>query len=129
MAGTGKLIIRTYVANMLIPLGDANVTITKSNGGENNILAFRVTDSEGKTPEVEIITPDIAESRTDQNTGTPFTVVDIAVEKEGYEITYIRDAQIFSDRLSEQNVEMIPLPEYAAFDEYYNVFTVTPQNL
>ena len=58
-----------------------------------------------------------------------FSTVDIKIEKTGYEIVVIRDVQIFSGQLSIQNVEMVPLPEGAVFDEHYEIYTVTPQDL
>ena len=44
-------------------------------------------------------------------------------------IFVIKDVQIFANRLSEQNVAMIPLPEKSDYDEFSNTYTVTPQNL
>lgn len=129
MSETGKLLARTYVSDMVIPLGKANVTVLGKNDGGNSLIAFRTTDSNGKTEEIEIATPDFEESRNDSATGERFSTVDIIVEKEGYAVTLIRNVQVFAERLSEQDVEMVPLPEFAEYDDYYNVFTVTPQNL
>ena len=129
MSATGKLMIRTYVSNMIIPLGNVNVTVVHKNGEESHLLAFRTTNSNGKTNEIEISTPDFSESINDGNAGERFAIVDIMVEKEGYGIILIKDVQIFANRLSEQDVKMVPLPEFSDFDEYYSVYTVTPQNL
>ena len=63
------------------------------------------------------------------NTFKPFTNVNIKVEKEGFIIFVIKNVQIFADRLSEQNIEMIPLPEKSEYDEFSNTYTVTPHNL
>ena len=129
MSATGRLMIRTYVSNMIIPLGNVNVTVVRKDRSESHLVAFRTTNTNGKTNEIEISTPDFNESLNDQNSGERFAIVDITVEKEGYGVTLIKDVQVFADRLSEQDVEMIPLPEFSNFDEYYNVYTVTPQNL
>lgn len=125
----GRLLVRTYISNMLIPIKNTRITVTQNNGNGEEILAFRLTDENGKTDIIEIDTPDIGLSLDQTNTTTPFTSVNIRVEKEGFVIFVIENVQIFADRLSEQNVEMIPLPENADYDEFNNVFIVTPQNL
>ncbi len=128
MAPSGKLMIRTYASGMSIPIKDANVIITDSNG-ERTLLAFEVTNGDGKTTTLEVPTPAFEESRNDQNEGTPFSSVDVRVEKDGYGIVLIKNVQIFADQFSEQNVELTPLPEFSRYDEYNKVYTVTPQNL
>lgn len=125
----GSLLVRTYIANMLIPIRDVRVTVTENNGNGEEILAFRLTDENGKTEIVEIDTPDMELSLDQNNTIKPFTSVNIKVEKEGFVIFVIRNVQIFANRLSEQNIEMIPLPEKSEYDEFNNTYIVTPQNL
>lgn len=130
MAEKGRLQIRTYASNMLIPVQNSSVTVTTGKGEKRKIIAFRMTDENGLTEILNIDTPPFTDSQTDNSTDdTPFAVVDVLVEKENYSITIIRDVQIFSNRLSEQNVEMIPMPQNSDFDLYSNVYTVTPQNL
>ena len=125
----GSLLVRTYIADMLIPIRDVRVTVTENNGNGEEIIAFRLTDENGKTEIIEIDTPDIELSLDQNNTFKPFTNVNIKVEKEGFIIFVIKNVQIFADRLSEQNIEMIPLPEKSEYDEFSNTYTVTPQNL
>lgn len=125
----GSLLVRTYIANMLIPIRDVRVTVTENNGNGEEILAFRLTDENGKTEIIEIDTPDMELSLDQNNTIKPFTSVNIKVEKEGFVIFVIRNVQIFANRLSEQNIEMIPLPEKSEYDEFNNTYIVTPQNL
>ena len=125
----GSLLVRTYIADMLIPIRDVRVTVTENNGNGEEILAFRLTDENGKTEIIEINTPDMELSLDQNNTLKPFTSVNIKVEKEGFIIFVIKNVQIFANRLSEQGIEMIPLPEKSEYDEFSNTFTVTPQNL
>ncbi len=125
----GGLLVRTYISNMLIPVIGTRVTVTENNGNGVEILAFRITDENGKTDIIQIDTPDMELSLNQNNTVKPYTSVDIKVEKEGFVIFTVKDVQIFADRLSEQNIEMIPLPENAEYDEYSNTYIVTPQNL
>lgn len=123
------MLVRTYIADMLIPIRDVRVTVTENNGNGEEILAFRLTDENGKTEIIEINTPDMELSLDQNNTLKPFTSVNIKVEKEGFIIFVIKNVQIFANRLSEQSIEMIPLPEKSEYDEFSNTFTVTPQNL
>ena len=125
----GSLLVRTYIADMLIPIRDVRVTVTENNGNGEEIIAFRLTDENGKTEIIEIDTPDMELSLDQNNTLKPFTSVNIRVEKEGFIIFIIKNVQVFANRLSEQNIEMIPLPEKSEYDEFSNTFTVTPQNL
>lgn len=125
----GSLLVRTYISNMLIPIRDVRVTVTENNGNGEEVLAFRLTDENGKTDIIEIDTPDIELSLDQNNTIKPYTSVNIKVEKEGFIIFIIKDVQVFTNRLSEQNIEMIPLPEKSEYDEFNNTFIVTPQNL
>ena len=125
----GSLLVRTYVANMLAPVSGVRVTVTEDNGNGEEIIAFRLTDENGKTEIVDVEAPDMELSFDENNTEKPFKNVNVKVEKEGFVIFVIKDVQIFAKRLSEQNVAMIPLPEKSDYDEFSNTYTVTPQNL
>lgn len=125
----GSLLVRTYIGNMLIPIRDVRVTVTENNGNGEEILAFRLTDENGKTDIIEINTPDMELSLNQDNTLKPYKSVNVKVEKEGFIIFVIKDVQVFANRLSEQNIEMIPLPEKSEYNEFSNTYTVTPQNL
>lgn len=129
MSEKGGLIIRTYASDMLIPIAGSAVTVSRNNNGTDELIAFRITDENGKTDVIEIDTPDKSLSMTDGSNVKPFTSVNVTVKKTGYDITIINDVQIFSGMLSEQNVEMVPLPENAGFDEFKNIHNITPQNL
>lgn len=125
----GSLLVRTYVANMLAPVSGVRVTITDNKGNGEEIIAFRLTDENGKAEIVDVEAPDMELSLDENNTEKPFKNVNVKVEKEGFVIFVIKDVQIFANRLSEQNVAMIPLPEKSDYDEFSNTYTVTPQNL
>lgn len=125
----GMLQVRTYISNMLIPIKGTRVTVTEDDGDGENIIAFRVTDENGKTQVMEIDTPDIEISLDRESTQKPYRNVNIKAEKDGFVIFIIKNVQVFANRLSEQNVEMIPLPEKAGYSDFSNTYVVTPQNL
>ena len=85
----GSLLVRTYISNMLIPVIGVRVTVTENNGNGEEILAFRVTDENGKTDIIEINAPDMELSLNSDNTEKPFTSVNIKVEKDGFVISTI----------------------------------------
>ncbi len=114
---------------MLIPVIGTRVTVTENTDEGGILLAFRITDENGKTDIMEIDTPDMELSLDENNTEKVYRSVNIKAEKEGFAIFIIKNVQIFANRLSEQNIEMIPLPENSEYDEYTNTYTVTPQNL
>lgn len=129
MSQQGSLIVRTFASNQLIPIPGVRITVTKSTGEGDELIAYGVTDENGKTQIIQIDTPDKSLSLDRDNTVEPYAGVNIKIEKEGFDITNIFNAQVFSGELSEQYVEMIPLPEFSRFNEYNSIFTVTPQNL
>lgn len=128
MEENGKLMIRTYASDMLIPISETRISIMDAEN-KDVLLAFRLTDENGKTEEIEIKTPDKSLSLDENNQKRPFSVVDVIAQKDGYDISVIENVQIFADNLSVQNIEMLVLPENAAYDDFYKVYRVTPQNL
>ena len=84
MAEQGSLVIRTYASDKLIPVQGTRVTITKSTENGDELIAYGITDENGKTQLFYIETPDASLSLDENNTVKPFTEVNIKVEKEGY---------------------------------------------
>jgi len=125
----GSLIVRTYASKMLFPIENSNVFITQNINGKQNLVAYRKTDKNGKTQELYIDAPNFSNSQTSQYSGKIFSTVDIKIEKLGYNNVIIKDVQIFSERISIQNVEMIPSPENDLYNNYYDIYTISPQNL
>lgn len=121
MADKGRLQIVTLKDNSYIPIPNATVKITSTNpeetpGFEDKILT---TNSEGKTPLVEIETPPVDRSLNKDNTLIPYTLVDINVQAEGYETFVIKGVQILAFQIA---IQICPLrPAQASRETQPNV--------
>lgn len=132
MSQKGTLKAVVYISQMTIPIENAKVYVYQEKDGERNLLATRITDKNGETGLIEIDTPDKSESLSPLETGAPnpFASVNIFIEAEGFRSVLIHDAQVFSENITIQRAEMIPLAEPAIreADKTIDVF-VTPQLL
>ena len=128
--GTVKAVV--YISQRTIPIEGANVYIYRDANGKSELISLRKTDKNGETGLVEIDTPDKSESLSPLPDGSdnPFASVNIFVEAEGFRSVLVHSAQVFSENLTVQNVEMVPLAEPAIRegDKVIDVF-VTPQAL
>ena len=103
----GYLILNTTAAQRIIPVTNTLITIT-DNSGEQKFM----TDESGKTPSLEIETPDISLSEAPSPEAIPFSVVDVKAEKEGFFTTEIKEVQIFPERVTTLYINMVPVPEF-----------------
>lgn len=124
----GYITTQVVSARGAIPIAQANVFIEKKNGNGMDLVSVQKTDSSGRTINVEVDTPDRILSESPGNTA-PFAVFDIIVTYPSFYTVVIHDVQVFSNEVTLQQVEMIPLPEN--FQSQNNTFTfdVPPQNL
>ena len=121
----GYVTVRTFTREQISPVSGASVYIV-SNGenGEKNIERLLITDENGKTGVVEI---ELTENP--EYDGQPYTLIDIYVYRDAFYTVKVEDVQVFADRITLQNVEMIPLPENFNEVDDVNIFVVKPQNL
>lgn len=131
MAEKGSLVVFVTTARMAIPVRDARVSVYDPE--TRQLLGFRTTNNEGLTEIFELETPDITLSQSPQNgeesPATPFRVCNVQVNHPQYYSVLIEDVQIFSNRKSIQNVELIPIEEFGTAKNNSSEFLVTPQNL
>lgn len=131
MAEKGSLIVFVTTARSAIPIKNAFVSVFEPNS--KKLLGFRRSNSEGLTSTFEFETPDMSLSLTPQNGDipyqAPFRVIDVQIDHPMYRSVLIQDVQVFSGRESIQNVDLIPLAEYATPGEQTQTFPVSPQNL
>lgn len=131
MAEKGSLVVFVTTARSAIPVQDARVSIFKPD--TKQLLGFRRTNAEGIASRFETTTPNIDLSLTPQNPDnayeTPFAIFDVQVDHPKYQSVLIEDVQVFSDRESIQNVDLIPLAEYADENNLTETFPIPPQSL
>ena len=127
MAEKGTLTFQVYAAQMAIPIPNASVTVAASGTPTPVLIAHRTTDENGKTAPIEFFTPDTALS-TAPNEIRGYALADVQLSHPGYYDVIVRGIQVFPGINSLQQIEMIPLPEFAT-DLTPRQYTVTPQNL
>lgn len=128
MAQNGYLTARVYTANESIPIKDAVVTVIKNDSGTTDIIAKRTTDKNGLIVPIVISAPDESLS-LEPGDSDVFTLVDVKVDKEGYYTIYIRNVQIFAGQTTVADTPMIPLPDNQKYNDKFEDFVETPQNL
>ena len=128
MDSQGTVVVRLSTSSALIPLQGATVTITKTRpDGTQELLAVRVTNFDGLTAPVMVETPPMAESY--QNTSIPYAVVDIRVERTGFDRVLVKNAQVFSNTETRQELSLIPTPDLPSSFDRTETFVVPPQSL
>lgn len=127
MSSTGYIQVHAYTSYAQIPLKDVAVSITDVSGAA---IALRLTNRSGALDEpVAIAVPDLSAGQS-PNTGViPFTVVNLYARLNSYEAIEIENLQVFPDRVTLQNLEMIPLSELPQSFNKIEIFPTPPQNL
>ena len=110
MDSQGTVVVRLSTSSALIPLQGATVTITK-------------------TAPVMVETPPMAESRSYQNTSIPYAAVDIRVERTGFDRVLVKNAQVFPNTETRQELSLIPTPDLPSSFDRTETFVVPPQSL
>lgn len=130
MSETGTFAAQIAAANMIIPIEGASVTITAADTDNRRLIAYLETDMNGKTEPISFETPDIQLS-VSPGSETPYTSINVRIDMPSYYSVSVRNVQIFPQTASIQQVEMLPVAEYADLNEQYRVITydITPQDL
>ncbi len=110
MASIGYFTARVYTSSAQLPIRDATVALTQATSSGTRQIATRLTDESGRIPPIPIAAPERSESQQ-PGTTSPYTDLSVTVEYPGYERVLIEGLQIFSDTVTEQDVELLPLEE------------------
>lgn len=130
MNSQGTVVVRLSTSSALIPLQGATVTITKLRpDGTQQLLAVRVTNFDGLTDPVTVETPPMAESQSYQNTSVPYAVVDISAQRVGFDRVLVKNAQVFPNTETRQELSLIPTPDLPSSFDRTETFVVPPQDL
>ena len=127
MAEKGSLIAQVYTARMAIPVEGVSVTITTDDRTRPEIIAYRTTDLNGRTQAVEFETPDINLTLSPSEE-TGFSTCNIQLDHPNYYSVLVEHVQIFPETESIQQMEMVPLEEFAP-EVKSRSFVVVPQDL
>ena len=103
----GYLIVHVYGDSIANPIGDAMVTVSKS----NEIIERKYTDDTGTTGMFVLETVDKSFSEEEQYKVRPYEIYDVTVEALGLTKTKIEGVQIFDGISSIQNVYLTSIDE------------------
>ena len=127
LSAKGYIQVRAYTSYAQIPLEGVAVSITDSNG---DAIALRLTNRNGVLDlPVEITVPDFSAGQRPETDTIPFGVVNLYARLKDYEAIEIENLQVFPDRTTTQNLEMIPLSELPDSYNKLEIFPTPPQNL
>ena len=107
--GKGRLIVQVSTASEALPISDAKVIISDSNG---NVISEQLTDNSGRIKSVELCTPIAANSQSPGNLVT-YSTYNVRVEKDGYFTEEFLNVAVFDKIESIQPVSLEPLGENA----------------
>lgn len=126
LSAKGYIQVRAYTSYAQIPLEGVAISITDSSG----TVALRLTNRDGMLDiPVEITVPDFSAGQQPDTDTIPFGVVNLYARLKDYEAIEIENLQIFPDRTTTQNLEMIPLSELPDSYNKLEIFPTPPQNL
>ena len=125
LSAIGYIQVHAYTSNAQIPLKDVAIMITND---LNKAIAFRITDRSGRIDPVPIEVPEKSVSQA-PDLGKPYTTVNIYARLEGFEQIESRNVQVFSQTVTDQNLEMIPLSELPESMKKTEIFNTPAQNL
>ena len=127
LSATGYIQVHAYTSKAMIPLKDVAVVVTDISGAA---IAMRLTHRSGMLDvPVEIAVPDLSASQS-PNTGiVPFSVVNLYARLEDYEEIDVQNLQIFANTTTNQNLELIPMPELPEKWNKAEIFNIPSQNL
>ena len=129
MESFGTIVAHVYTSRAQIPVQGATVAVTqKSSEGRHTLLAVRISDINGRIAPIQLPTPG-PEAGLSPGGQIPFLQVDLWVEAKGFEMLTIEDLQVFPGTQTIQNLELIPLVEYAPPQNQGVLVQVPPQNL
>ncbi len=128
MTGIGYLTVRISTSDAELPIQDATVTVTQNTSGGVKLLAVRITDRSGVVPNIAIITPALDESLSPGGP-IPYAVVDVTVDRPGYDRALIENVQLFPGIQSQQDISLVPQSRTPEVFNMTDVVDITAQDL
>ncbi|HBA04168.1 MAG TPA: hypothetical protein DCW51_09620, partial [Clostridium sp.] len=108
MADIGRLQVQVYRVNTAIPISNANITVSRTDGETREQVTTLTTNPEGQTETIELETPEIERSLNPDNTLIPYALYDIDVTAEGFDEINIRGCQVLPRQTALQICNLIP---------------------
>lgn len=124
---TGNLTINVTSTQGLIPIQNANITISLT-GDPQNVIEKITTDRSGQTESIALAAPSLSYS-SEPGQPMPYAEYDVTVEASGYEPVTVSGTEILPDVTAVQPISMRPLelvteeepiviPDHTLYGEY-----------
>ncbi len=114
-SSSGKLKINVTSTQGLIPISNANITITYTDDPSDTVESL-TTDSSGQTDTVDLPAPPI-EYSLEPGDIRPYADYNIEVTAPGYESVLVSGTEILADETALQNIRMIPMEQATSPDQ------------
>lgn len=125
----GYITAQVFAAREAVPVSGAGVRVVRKSGDGEELVAFRLTDRDGKTDAIEVEAPNSELSEEPSETA-PFSLFNILIEHPLYYPVLIRDVQVFGGLITLQNTELIPIDDNPSQTKSRTeTVLITPQNL
>ena len=108
-AELGILIVQVYTADQALPIEGANVLVTKTTDGGEELVKVMQTNRSGKTEPLALSAPPASNSLTPDG-GTRYSIYNIRVDYPGFYTMENLDVPIFGGQTAIQPIALIPLP-------------------
>lgn len=109
---TGILTVQVYTADQALPVGNANVVVTKASGSGEELVKVMKTNRSGKTEPLELLAPPAENSQSPDAVGERFYKYNIRVDYPGYYSMENINVPVFAGQTAIQPFALIPLPLY-----------------
>ena len=130
MSERGQVFAQLSAAGGTIPVEGAKVTFIYGDSQNPTNVRYFTTDGSGITGELDVETPDAADSLSPGNGGVaPFAVLSIRAEHPQYQSVIVEGVQVFAGENSIQRIDMIPLAVTTVPASNLIILNVPPQNL
>lgn len=125
----GNVRVRVFTSRGSLPVENATVTIEQlANDGKRTLLSVQRTDESGLIQPVEVQTPELTTSQGPDR-GKSWTDVQIRASHPMFASIVVEEAQVFPGITTEQEMELIPLPQWTEEPAATETFIVPPQSL
>lgn len=107
---TGQLVVSVFTADQLYPVVGATVSVSADNGGGRDTLDTSTTDRSGRSKMFTLPAPSASMSQ-EPTAAIPFAEYRVTITHPDYFTAVIENVQLFGGIVTQQPVNLVPLPE------------------
>ena len=108
---SGTLVTRVFTGRAELPIAGASVSVVRKDGDRLlDLLTVQISGRGGDTAAYSIETPEPEQSQSPGNPA-PYALVDLWVDRQGFQLLVVEDVPIFPGVTSVQDLPLVPMPE------------------